>query len=75
VVGVTGSPSNIWRPFELPTGEPETPTESLGAFVDHVSAWNVDDLQADHKSELKRLETTWISFWSLGLPELWLETR
>jgi hypothetical protein len=48
----------LGRPFETSTGETETPTESISALIDHVSAWNVDDLQADRKSELKRLETT-----------------
>jgi hypothetical protein len=46
----------LGRPFEPPIGKTETLTESIGALVDHVSAWNVDDLQADHESELKRLE-------------------
>jgi hypothetical protein len=46
----------LGRAFEPSTGEAETPTESIGALVDHVSAWNVDDLQADRKSELERLE-------------------
>jgi hypothetical protein len=43
----------LGRPFEMPTGETETPTEPLGALINHVSAWNVDDLQADHESELE----------------------
>jgi hypothetical protein len=48
----------LGRSFESSTGKTETPTESIGALVDHVvSAWNVDDIQADRKSELKRLET------------------
>jgi hypothetical protein len=47
----------LGRSFEPSTGKTETPTESIGALVTHVSAWNVDDLQADCKSELKRLET------------------
>jgi hypothetical protein len=45
------------RSFEQSTGKTKTPTESISALVDHVSAWIMDDLQADRKSELKRLET------------------
>jgi hypothetical protein len=43
----------LGRPFETPTGKTETPTEPIGALVDHVSAWNMDDLQADRKRELE----------------------
>jgi hypothetical protein len=43
----------LGRPFETPTGKTETPTEPIGALVDHVSAWNVDNLQADRKRELE----------------------
>jgi hypothetical protein len=63
MAGVIGTPSSdytahliLGRLFEQSTGKTETPTESIGALVDHVSALNVDDLQADCKSELKRLE-------------------
>jgi hypothetical protein len=39
-------------------------------LVDHVSAWNVDDLQADRKSELKRLEMMdkLVELWTPGTP-------
>jgi hypothetical protein len=45
----------LGRPFETSTGETETPTEPIGALVNHVSAWNVDNLQADREIELKLL--------------------
>jgi hypothetical protein len=30
----------LGRSFKQSTGKTETPTESIGALVDHVSAWN-----------------------------------